>query len=142
MACTGRFPARSGSLVVMARPSGRASTRARAPIAARAGIGGTPFQYTHYPLHHHPTTYSNTYMEVEHAEETDDHRRCRGYNGLHSIIGRRRIRRVLNDLARPHVVGQDLSAGYAAMAADEAREMEAAAWSEALLHRRGGRTEA
>ena len=55
------------------------------------------------------------------------------YNGLHSVIGRRRISRFLNDLARPHVVGQDLSAGYAAMAADEAREAEAAAWSEALL---------
>ncbi len=36
-------------------------------------------------------------------------------------------------MARPHVVGQDLSAGYAAMAADEAREIEAAAWSETLL---------
>ncbi len=55
------------------------------------------------------------------------------YNGLHSVIGRRRISRFLNDLARPHVVGQDLSAGYAAMAADEAREAEADAWSEALL---------
>ena len=44
------------------------------------------------------------------------------YDGLHSIIGRRRISRFLNDLARPHVVGQDLSAGYAAMALDEARE--------------------
>jgi hypothetical protein len=30
------------------------------------------------------------------------------------------------------VVGQDLSAGYAAMAADEARETEADAWSEGL----------
>ncbi len=56
------------------------------------------------------------------------------YDGLHSIIGRRRISRFLNDLARPHVVGQDLSSGYAAMAADEAREADAAGWSEALLH--------
>jgi hypothetical protein len=40
------------------------------------------------------------------------------YDGLHSVIGRRRISRFLNDLARPHVVGQNLSAGYAAMAAD------------------------
>jgi hypothetical protein len=55
------------------------------------------------------------------------------YNGLHSVIGRRRISRFLNDLARPHVVGRDLSAGYAAMAADEAREADAAVWSEALL---------
>ena len=55
------------------------------------------------------------------------------YDGLHSVIGRRRISRFLNDLARPHVVGQDLSAGYAAMAADEARDAEAEAWSEGLL---------
>jgi hypothetical protein len=55
------------------------------------------------------------------------------YDGLHSIIGRRRISRFLNDLARPHVVGQHLAAGYAAMAADEARETDANAWSEAFL---------
>jgi siroheme synthase (precorrin-2 oxidase/ferrochelatase) len=55
------------------------------------------------------------------------------YNGLHTVVGRRRISRFLNDLARPHVVGQDLSAGYEAMAADEAREAEAAEWTEALL---------
>jgi hypothetical protein len=55
------------------------------------------------------------------------------YDGLHSVIGRRRISRFLNDLARPHVVGQDLSAGYAAMASDEARETAAEAWSEGLV---------
>ena len=55
------------------------------------------------------------------------------YDGLHSVIGRRRISRFLNDLARPHVVGQDLSQGYAAMAADEAREAEAQAWAEDLI---------
>ncbi len=55
------------------------------------------------------------------------------YDGLHSIIGRRRISRFLSDLARPHVVEQDRAAGYAAMAADEAREAEAEAWSEGML---------
>jgi hypothetical protein len=55
------------------------------------------------------------------------------YNGLHSVIGRRRISRFLNDLARPHVVGQDLATGYAAMAADEAREVEATEWAEPLI---------
>jgi hypothetical protein len=54
------------------------------------------------------------------------------YDGLHSVVGRRRISRFLSDLARPHVVGQDPSLGYAAMAADETREAEA--WAEALLH--------
>jgi len=55
------------------------------------------------------------------------------YDGLHSVVGRRRISRFLNDLARPHVVGQSLATGYAAMAADEAREAEAEAWAEGLL---------
>jgi len=55
------------------------------------------------------------------------------YEGLHSIIGARRISRFLNDLARPHVVEQSLEAGYDAMAADEEREAEALEWSEALV---------
>jgi hypothetical protein len=55
------------------------------------------------------------------------------YDGLHSVIGRRRISRFLNDLARPHVVGRDLAAGYAAMAADAAREAEAGGWGEGLI---------
>lgn len=55
------------------------------------------------------------------------------YEGLRTVIGPRRISRFLNDLARPHVVGQDLSAGYTAMAADEARETEAEVWSEGLV---------
>jgi hypothetical protein len=54
------------------------------------------------------------------------------YDGLHTVVGRRRISRFLSDLARPHVTGQDLAAGYAAMAADEAREREAKEWIEGL----------
>ena len=60
------------------------------------------------------------------------------YDGLHTVIGRRRISRFLSDLARPHVTGphvtgphvtgQNLAAGYAAMAADKAREREAEVW--------------
>ncbi len=50
------------------------------------------------------------------------------YDGLHHVVGRRRISRFLNDLARPHVVAQSLAAGYAAMAVDEAREAEAQEW--------------
>lgn len=55
------------------------------------------------------------------------------YEGLHAVIGRRRISRFLNDLARQHVGTVDLSAGYAAMAADEAREQDAEAWAEAMI---------
>ena len=67
------------------------------------------------------------------------------YDGLHYVIGRRRISRFLSDLARPYVVGKSLVAGYTAMAADEARETEAEVWSEGLISdvaeepaRRGG----
>lgn len=55
------------------------------------------------------------------------------YDGLHSVIGARRISRFLNELARPHVVGHNLAAGYAAMAADMDREAEADDWIERLL---------
>jgi hypothetical protein len=55
------------------------------------------------------------------------------YDGLHTVIGRRHISRFLNNLARPYVVGQDLAAGYAAMAADEEREAEAEVWTERLI---------
>jgi hypothetical protein len=54
------------------------------------------------------------------------------YEGLHSIVGKRRISRFLNDLARPHVMPQDIVEGYRAMAADEAREREASEWVENL----------
>ena len=50
------------------------------------------------------------------------------YEGLHSVIGRRRISRFLNDLARPHVLQRNLAEGYRAMAADEEREREATEW--------------
>ena len=54
------------------------------------------------------------------------------YHGLHSVVGRRRISRFLNDLARPHVTLRDLAEGYRAMATDEAREREASEWVENL----------
>ena len=55
------------------------------------------------------------------------------YQGLHKVIGRRRISQFIEDLVRPHVIGTDLEAGYQAMAEDEAREAEAIAWSEATI---------
>ncbi len=54
------------------------------------------------------------------------------YEGLRSVVGRRRISRFLNDLARPHVMPRDIVEGYRAMAADEARESEASEWVECL----------
>jgi len=55
------------------------------------------------------------------------------YEGLVRVVGRRKISAFLENLARPLVVGDDLSAGYQAMAQDTAREQEALAWSEALI---------
>ena len=54
------------------------------------------------------------------------------YEGLHSVVGRRRISRFLNDLARPHVTRHELAEGYRAMAADAEREREAAEWVDNL----------
>ena len=55
------------------------------------------------------------------------------YEGLHEVIGGRRISRFIEDLVRPHVVSVDLEAAYMAMAADEAREAEALEWAEATV---------
>lgn len=55
------------------------------------------------------------------------------YDGLHAVIGPRRISRFINDLARPHVVATGLELAYADMAADEAREADVAEWSEGLV---------
>jgi predicted CopG family antitoxin len=55
------------------------------------------------------------------------------YEGLQKVIGRRRISRFIEDLLRPHVLGQALEAAYQQMAQDEEREAEALAWVEATL---------
>ena len=55
------------------------------------------------------------------------------YQGLHTVIGRRKISRFLNDLAKPHVANTDLAAEYRAMAANLQRERDALEWAEALI---------
>lgn len=55
------------------------------------------------------------------------------YSGLHRRIGPRRISKFLNDLARPHVIEEDLDKAYREMAADEEREHEALEWSEGTV---------
>lgn len=57
----------------------------------------------------------------------------RVYEGLYRKVGPRKIGQYIETLVRPHVVAEELAAGYAEMAADEQREAEAAEWSEALL---------
>ena len=55
------------------------------------------------------------------------------YEGLHKVVGRRRISRFIEDLVRPYVLSQDLEAAYQQMARDEVREAEALQWSEATI---------
>jgi hypothetical protein len=55
------------------------------------------------------------------------------YDGLVRVVGRRKMSRFIEDLARPHVLGESLDDAYAAMARDEQREADALVWSEALI---------
>jgi predicted CopG family antitoxin len=57
----------------------------------------------------------------------------RVYEGLHAVIGRRRISRFIESLIRPHVIGKDLEIAYKQMAKEEAREAEALEWAEATI---------
>lgn len=54
------------------------------------------------------------------------------YDGLFRLVGRGNISKFIEDLARPHVTGAELEAGYRAMAADDSREIAAQEWLEAL----------
>jgi hypothetical protein len=86
-------------------------------------------------------TYHYTFFGHQYAKEVDDNRDAKVYDSLHSVVGRRRISRFPKDLAKPHVVGQDLSVGNAAMTTNEIREAEAAAWSHGTLVRVAARAE-
>ena len=55
------------------------------------------------------------------------------YDGLHSVIGPRRISQFIESLVRPHVIKHSLAAAYCEMALDEARETEALEWSESTI---------
>ena len=55
------------------------------------------------------------------------------YDSLFRVIGRRNISQFLEDLARPHVLQEDLASAYQAMAMDSQREQEALEWSNALI---------
>ncbi len=57
----------------------------------------------------------------------------RVYEGLHTVVGRRRISQFIESLVRPHVVGKDLELAYRQMAREEAREAEALECAEATL---------
>jgi hypothetical protein len=58
---------------------------------------------------------------------------ARVYEGLRTVVGRRRISQFIESLVRPHVIGKDLEVAYRQMAREEAREAEALAWAEATV---------
>lgn len=62
------------------------------------------------------------------------------YEGLHRVIGPRRISRFIESLVRPHVVSAELVQEYRAMAADEVRESEAVEWVESAIADLGDET--
>ncbi|MCC7354690.1 MAG: addiction module antitoxin [Anaerolineae bacterium] len=62
------------------------------------------------------------------------------YEGLHTVIGPRRISQFIEDLVRPHVLARDLDAAYKEMAQDEAREAEALTWAETTVGDMSGAT--
>ena len=55
------------------------------------------------------------------------------YEGLYRTVGKRRMSQFIEDLVRPHVMGNTLDEGYSAMAADNDREAEAREWCDALV---------
>jgi len=52
------------------------------------------------------------------------------YEGLHKIIGPRKISKFVEELVRPHVVRPNLESAYAQMAKGKKREEEAIEWAE------------
>jgi predicted CopG family antitoxin len=54
------------------------------------------------------------------------------YEGLWRTIGKRKMSQFIEDLLRPHVLGNSLDDGYKAMAQDQGREAEAIEWANAL----------
>ena len=57
----------------------------------------------------------------------------RVYDGLRTVVGRRRISQFIESLVRPYVIGKDLEVAYKAMAREEAREAQALEWAEATV---------
>jgi len=55
------------------------------------------------------------------------------YEGLHAVIGPRKISRFIENLVRPYVLKKELYTAYEQMAADRVRESEALEWAEGLI---------
>jgi predicted CopG family antitoxin len=55
------------------------------------------------------------------------------YEGLHKVIGRRRISAFIESLLRPHVIDTELEVGYQQMVQDQEHEAEALEWAEVTV---------
>jgi len=55
------------------------------------------------------------------------------YEGLHKVIGQRKISRFIEELVRPHVLKKDMYSAYKDMATDKIRESEALEWAEGTI---------
>lgn len=55
------------------------------------------------------------------------------YEGLHAVVGRRRISRFIEDLVRPRISRQHLEEAYREMARNEKRETDAVDWAEGTM---------
>ena len=55
------------------------------------------------------------------------------YEGLHAVLGRRRISRFIEDLVRPRISRQHLEEAYREMARNEKREADALDWAEGTV---------
>ncbi|WP_310411364.1 addiction module antitoxin [Chamaesiphon sp. OTE_8_metabat_110] len=55
------------------------------------------------------------------------------YDALYRVVGKGNISKFLENLARPHVLKEDLISADRAMAADTERESAALAWSNGLM---------
>jgi hypothetical protein len=56
------------------------------------------------------------------------------YKGLYRVVGKGKISRFLENLARPYVIHSNLDSFYCAMATDQDREQEAEEWNEGLIN--------
>jgi predicted CopG family antitoxin len=52
------------------------------------------------------------------------------YEGLHKVIGPRKVSKFIEELVRPHVVRPNLELAYSQMSKDKKREAEALDWAE------------
>ena len=62
------------------------------------------------------------------------------YEGLHNVIGPRKISKFVEELVRPHVVRPQLDSEYEMMSKDKVREAKALEWAEGTFRDRSHET--